>query len=258
MASNLSVIFSFLGLQLQVLYAASLCHLEHGVFSATLHQQTFVHLSSPCFEGGKFKVCWGHNLKIRKCFSKNLFLQIACLFTQRSKVCKGANKAHKEHNETQSARRIFQDHKGNFVAVVGVPANNQMKSLIRSNVVRDANICTKTKGIFVQQKYLRESALNFALSIQSTSAKICGRQNFAFSRKGAKFAKAQIRSTKDTTKHKVHEEFSKATKGIFASEGSEAKISARILYSNLRLKHATNICENLRNLRETDFRFKHS
>jgi hypothetical protein len=63
-----------------------------------------------------------------------------------------------------------------------------------------------TKGIFAQQKYLRESCIQtFDLSMQPTSAKICGicgRQNFAFPHKGAKFAKAQIRRTKDTTKHK--------------------------------------------------------
>jgi hypothetical protein len=133
-----------------------------------------------------------------------------------------------------------------------------MKSLIRSNVVRDANISTKTQGIFAPQKYLRESCIQtFDLSMQPTSAKICGicgRENFAFPRKGAKFAKAQIRSIKDTTKHKVHEDFSKATKGIFASEGLEAKISAGICLE-LHFRHTTNICENLR---ETDFRFKHS
>jgi hypothetical protein len=72
-----------------------------------------------------------------------------------------------------------------------------------------------------------------------------------------KFRKAQRRSTKNTTKHKEHEVFFQSHKGIFASEGSEAKISARI-YLQLQLKHTINICENLRNLPETEFRIKHS
>jgi hypothetical protein len=84
------------------------------------------------------------------------------------------------------------------------------------------------QGILAKQKlHLRESALHFELSIQSTSAKICvicGRKTSIVPRKGAKEAK-------------------------------EAKIaSARICFT-LRIKHTINIRENLRNLREKKLRF---
>jgi hypothetical protein len=99
-------------------------------------------------------------------------------------------------------------------------------------------------GNFCEAKYiLRESALHFELSIQSTSAKICAICGRKTSLLSTQRGKGSFRS------------FGRRKARLFSRAGNfcEAKIaSARICFT-LRIKHTINICENLRNLREKNF-----
>jgi hypothetical protein len=74
-------------------------------------------------------------------------------------------------------------------------------------------------------------------------------ENRTFGREQSLLRKPQIRSTKNTMKHEVHKDFFSRPQRAFCC----AKISASIY---LQLKYTINICENLRNLRETENRFR--
>jgi hypothetical protein len=88
------------------------------------------------------------------------------------------------------------------------------------------------QGFLRSKNILRESAVHFVSSIQSTSAQSAGDKTSLLPRKAAKEAKAQR---------------------IFAKQKYSAKI-----WCILCVKHTINICENLRNLRETKLRFFHA